>query len=239
MAGNVAQQLAPRYDNRTDILIRGKSTFADQQRINEPSFLLPPSLDGYGQQLAADNAFYKRPEGNRPGGYLLEGVKTPEDLLTQPSMMQDGRPVIITPHDAPYWLGPEECFVVSEIAFEQLTAGRSWRQLSSTRQLIEGLRNDSLGFGADVRVAIHSRMVQPFMNVVLLFLGLPLVLTRQSRNVFIAMGLCLLVVSTFSLVAIGFQYLGSIYSIRPALAAWAPLMLSVPVAVWMSGSMWQ
>ena len=82
-------------------------------------------------------------------------------------------------------------------------------------------------------------MVQPLLDLTLLFLGLPLVLTRQSRNVFIALGLCVLLTSVFTLVVIGCQHLGSIYSIRPALAAWAPLMLFVPVAAGMAGSMWE
>jgi len=239
LVGDKAQELAPRYDNQTDILFQGEATFANQQRISDPNFLLPSSLDDYGKQLAAENAFYKPPEGDRPGGYLLEGVRNPKELLVGPSLTQNGRPVIITPHDAPDWLRPDQCFVVSQLTFEQLTGGRTWRDFASTRQLIAGLENDSLGFGADVRVAVHCRMVQPLLDVTLLFLGLPLVLTRQSRNVFIAMGLCVLLTSVFMLVVIGFQHLGSIYSIRPALAAWAPLMLFVPVAAGMAGSMWE
>lgn len=239
MIGDVAQELAPRYDNRTDILIRGRATFGDRQRISKPNFLLPRSLDHYGKQLVAENAFYRPPRGNRPGGYLLESVETPKDLHARPSLTQHDRPVIITPHDAPDWLEPDQCFVVSDISFEQLASRRGWRRFASTRELIAGLHNDSLGFGADVRVAIHSRIVQPLLDVTLLFLGLPLVLTRESRNVFIAMGLCAVVVSIFMLVVIAFQYLGSIYSVRPVLAAWAPLMLFVPVAAGMAESMWR
>ena len=53
------------------------------------------------------------------------------------------------------------------------------------------MRNPSLDYGADVRVAIHGRIVKPLLDMTLLFLGLPLVVTRESRNVFIAMGLCM------------------------------------------------
>lgn len=238
MAGNVAQALAPRYDNLTDVLIRGDSTFTDQQRIKSPDFLLPPSMEHFGQQVMAENAYYQPAQAGRPGGYLMDGVTAPEDINSKPSLTKNNLPVIITPSDAPGWLKQNQCFLVSEVPFEQLAAGRAWRQFSSTRQLIDGLWNDSLGFGADVRVAIHSRMVQPFLDTVLLFLGLPLVLSRQSRNVFIAMGLCLVVVAVFSLVVIGCQYLGTIYAIRPALAAWAPMILFVPMAVATAETMW-
>ena len=72
----------------------------------------------------------------------------------------------------------------------------------------------------------------------LLFLGLPLVLTRENRNVFIAIGLCVMVGSIFVLTTIALQAFGTNYLISAAsLAAWAPLMIFVPVAVGMARSM--
>lgn len=239
LSGDVAEQLQPRYDNRTDILIRGHGTYAKWQKIDRPSFLLPPSLDYHGKQLEAKEAFWRPAEGDRPGGFLLVDVERPEKLLKESSLLLDGKPVIITPHDAPDWLKPGECFVVSEVDFEQLTGGQGWRQFSSTAELITGLRNRSLDFGADVRVAIHSRFVAPFLDVTLLFLGLPLVVSRESRNVFIAIGLCILVVSVFVLAAIAFQHLGAIYLLDPALAAWMPLLVFLPLAVGSAETMWE
>jgi lipopolysaccharide export system permease protein len=144
-----------------------------------------------------------------------------------------GEPVIITPRDAP-WLAADECFVVSDVTFEQLAGGAAWRQYSSTFELIEGLNNSSLDFGADVRVAIHSRLVQPLLDMTLLFLGLPLILSRQTRNMFLAIGLAVGVVIGFMLVVLMFQYLGSRYLISPALAAWCPLLVFIPMAVGIS-----
>ena len=87
---------------------------------------------------------------------------------------------------------------------------------------------------------IHSRIVQPLLDIVLLFLGLPLVVSRESRNVFLAIGVCMGVVTVFLLVVVGFQQLGnSVYLVGPALAAWAPLILFVPAAVGVSESMWE
>jgi lipopolysaccharide export system permease protein len=245
MAGDVGRDLTPRYDNQTDVLMRGEATYADRRRIERPDFLLPPSLDRYGKRLTAKEALYLPPEENRPGGYLFQGVEQPPGLAAQPSLTWEDprtgqvRPVVITPHDAPGWLQPDQCFVVSDVSFDQLTSGTTWREFSSTAELIRGLRNRSLDFGADVRVAVHARVVQPLMDVTLLFLGLPLVLSRENRNVFLAIGLCALVTSAFVLVAIGFQYLGSIYAISPSLAAWAPLILFTPIAVAMADAMWE
>jgi lipopolysaccharide export system permease protein len=232
------QRLQPRYDNQTDVLIRGKSAYGDRQRIEEPDFLLPEQLSTYGHKLAAENAFYKPPEGDRPGGYLLENVQQPKDLGRRASLRLGGRLTLITPHDAG-WLKSDQCFLVSDVSFEQLTDGQAFRKFSSTAQLISGLRNRSLDFGADVRVAIHARVVQPFLDVTLLFLGLPLVVSRESRNVFLAIGMGIGVVTVFLLAVIGFQHLGCIYLVDPALAAWAPLMVFAPAAVWLAESMWQ
>ena len=100
----------------------------------------------------------------------------------------------------------------------------------STPELAAGLANPSLDFGADVRVMIHSRLVQPLADVTLLFLGLPLVLRRETRNVFVAVFLCLGLTVVFMLVGMACQYLGSIVFFRPSLAAWLPLLIFVPVA---------
>jgi len=237
LVGDVGQKLAPLPDYETDILLRGKATYAADQRIEQPEFLLPGSLGGH--LLVAENALYLPPEAERPGGYLLDEVKKPEGLVAEPSLRLEGRPVIVTPPDAPGWLKPNQCFVVSGVSFEQLTGGDSWQKLSSTAELVAGLRNRSLDFGAGVRVTIHSRFVQPLLDTTLVFLGLPLVLRREQRNVFVAIGMAALLVAGFMLVVMAMRYLGTISSISPSLAAWAPLMIFVPLAVGMSDAMRQ
>jgi lipopolysaccharide export system permease protein len=103
--------------------------------------------------------------------------------------------------------------------------------LASTPTLVAGLRRPSVDFGLDAKVTIHSRIVQPFLDITLLFLGLPLVLTRESRSLFAAAGWCLLVVLIFSLFVTACQALGNRgYLLGPALSAWLPLIVFVPAA---------
>jgi lipopolysaccharide export system permease protein len=240
-SGSSPQSLGSRYDGRTDVALGGKYTYADDKRIKEPNFRMPPSLNDYGNLLTADNAYYKPADENHPGGYLFEVVRQPKNLSTQPSLPKKGDPVLITPCDAPGWLKPDQCFLVSEVDFDQLTGGKSFTQLSSVAQLIRGLRNSSLDYGASERVAIHARIVQPFLDMTLLMLGLPLIVTRESRNVFMAMGICMVVTTAFTLVVAGVQELGAIsyWFITPSLAAWIPLMIFVPLAAWLVESLWQ
>jgi lipopolysaccharide export system permease protein len=239
--GDQPQSLSPCRDNQTNVELGGKNTYSLEKRIEEPSFRLPPELREYGKQLIADNAYYVPPSRNRPGGWLLKGVREPKNLESRPSLPSGGPPVLITPHTAPDWLEPDQCFLVSDLDFDQLTGGSAFKDFASTAQLIAALRNPSIGYGADVRVAIHARIVRPLLDITLLFLGLPLVVTRESRNVFIAIGTCAAIGTAFQLVVSGFEFLGGTsYLIRsPELAAWAPLMIFVPTAVWLAESMWK
>jgi len=237
--GETARPMSPRYDDQTDIFINGQHTFANEMRIVKPEFHLPRQYADFGTRLTAEDAYYRPPEDDRPGGYLLCGVTQPDDLADQPSVADEDRLVILSPCDTP-WLEEDQCFVVSRLSFEHIEGGTAWRRYSSTGELIEALRNPALGFGPDVRVTVHSRFVQPLLDVTLLFLGLPLVLTRENRNVFLAIGLCLLLVGAFFVVVMACHSLGANYVLlSPALAAWCPLMIFLPLAVLISDTLRQ
>ncbi len=230
-------ELTPRFDNRTDILLAGVYVVRGERRIIDPAFRLPLGVGKFGSQLKAQDAYYHDPRGDRPGGYLLKGVTQPENLGEIDSLVVDDHPVVFSPKDTA-WLEDDQCFVVSNVTFEQLAAGDAWQQYSSTAELIAGLHNPSLDFAADVRVAVHARMVQPLLDVTLLLLGLPVVLARESRNVFLAAGQCVLVMAGFFIVVMACHALGG-YLFRPDLAAWFPLLVFAPLAGWTSQAFWQ
>ncbi len=238
LLGGSREQLAPRYDHWTDILLAGREARVSERQIGEPAFRLPPGLGLFGSQLLAHQAEYRPAQGERPAGYLLDQVSQPDNLSAIPSFYLEGEPLILSPHDTP-WLAADQCFVVSRITYEQLVANDAWRQFSSTAELIEGLHNPSLDFAADVRVAVHARLVQPVLDITLLLLALPVVLARESRNVFLAAGLCVLIVGVFFLVVIGCHALGNSSLLRPALAAWCPLLIFAPLARLTSQAFWQ
>ncbi len=236
--GRAEMRLDPRYDNRTDILIGGRHTLAAEQCIIQPVFRRQPDLGAFGSSLAADKAFYRPAAADRPGGYLLDGVTVPKDLSQVASFQLQGTPVVLSPGDTP-WLQAHQCFVVSDVSFAQLAAGNAWRQYSSTADLIAGLHNPSLDLAADVRVLVHSRIVQPFLDMTLLCLGLPIVLARQSRNIFVSAGTCVLVVAAFVLVILACHAAGNSYLISPDFAAWCPLLIFVPLARLSVDTLWQ
>jgi lipopolysaccharide export system permease protein len=230
LGGENGKEFDPQFDNKTDIMIRGKQTYADRQRINKASFALPPALSEYGTKLEAEDAFFLPADADHPSGYLLKGLSTPKSLDTKPSLNVNDETIIFTP-PGHAWLQHGECFVASDLTFEILASDADYRRNASLVELISGLRNPSLSTHPDTLVAIHSRVVQPVLDVILLFLGLPLILSRYSRNVFLAIGQCVAVVVGFYLIVLGSQYLGSNYLASPALAAWLPLLIFLPMAV--------
>jgi lipopolysaccharide export system permease protein len=231
-------ELTPRYDRLTDIRLAGQNVLRSERRILEPSFRLPLHTSGFGVQLTGREACYCEPSEGRPGGYLLMGVSQPGHLAEIDSLVVDGQPVILSPRDTP-WLENDQCFVVSDVTFEQLAASSLWQRYSSTAELISGLRNPSLDFAADVRVAVHARIVQPLLDIALLMLGLPVILARESRNLFFSAGLCVLIVAGFFLVILICHSLGNSFLISPALAAWCPLLIFAPLAGFASQAFWQ
>ena len=238
LGGEQEALMQSRFDYETGILLGGDKIVPAARKIIGPNFVLPRQLDQAGKQITAREGRYLPAYGDMPSGYLLTGVNSPKALLKQPALLLDGKPVIMTPIGND-WLQRDQLFIVSGVSFEFLSAGATWRDFASTREMIRELRSPSTDIGADVRVAIHTRFIQPFLDTTLLFLGLPFVVTRTNRNPFIAIGLCLAVVTVFMLVVLGCQSLGWKGWLTAPLAAWLPLIIFAPVAAAMSDSLRQ
>jgi hypothetical protein len=69
--GERANELRPRYDFQTKILLGGIRTVRSGKQITQPTFTLPIGLDQYGRQLTAEAAVYqasrRRPPRRREG----------------------------------------------------------------------------------------------------------------------------------------------------------------------------
>ncbi|MBC8355360.1 MAG: LptF/LptG family permease [Planctomycetes bacterium] len=237
--GQTARKVDAVTDNRTDILLGGRVCFVADQRIQEPTFTLHRRHGDFGRKLVAESAFYEPPIPGKPGGYRLIKVSQPEGHAELASVSLDGEPVILSPMDTD-WLDPDQLFVASDVTFSDIACGPQYRQFASTGELVDGLRNPSLDFGLRTRVTMHSRFVQPFLDVTLFVLGIPLVLTRQNRNVFVAAGMGVGIVIAYFIVMIVCQALGaSGFLMSPVLAAWAPLIILAPTAAALSQPIWE
>ncbi|MFM8284814.1 MAG: LptF/LptG family permease [Planctomycetaceae bacterium] len=238
LRGDVAQPFEARYDNRTEILYRGRSVQAGLGRLEAPSLMLPPSLGDHGTALVAAEALWCPADDDHPDGYLLRGVTEPTGIDRLPSLEQEGRTVIHT-RSGFAWLQPGECFVASDVSFEQLIGSTNWSQYSSTPELARAIANPALGVGADVPLRIHARQVQPLLDMALAVLGIPLVAGPSRRGIFVAVGWCVGLTVFFFIVVLGCHALAASYVVSPSMGAWLPAVVLVPLAAWMAQPMWE
>lgn len=229
LKGKKEVQMRPMYDQDQDILIGGRILLVDTMEIVEPVFRLDGPAAAIGSQISAGSAVFLRADENHPNGYLIVNVHSPRDLDTRPSVWVHDKPRVLTSADTP-WLGPMQCFVASDIEFDLLEGGNSWKQYASTSTLLERVWSDPRYYGEDVRVAIHARFLRPFVDFSLVLLGIPIVLIRQDRHLFWVAGASLGVIGIFMIVVMASHAIGSSGTLlTPMLAAWIPLLIFLPI----------
>ncbi|MFM9025655.1 MAG: LptF/LptG family permease [Planctomycetaceae bacterium] len=238
LRGDRPQPFDARYDHATEILFRGRAAIVDDRRIESPSLLMPPQLGDYGTQIDAAAALWRPADADHPAGWLLTGVTEPADIDRLEPLVAGSRTVVQTRATAA-WLEPRQCFVASDVGFEQMIGSTNWSQYSATPDLLRAIRNRSLGVGGDVPLRVHSRFTAPLLDMTLVLLGLPLVLGPVRRGVFIAVGLCVGTTVLFFVVVLGSQALAMQDICSPSLGAWLPLLALAPLAAWRAQPMWQ
>ena len=150
-----------------------------------------------------------------------------------------GRTMVRAPGEIPK--PPKVASYKSNITPEEINLYRSgnYVELLSTRRIDELLaRPQSYGTLALLRVK-HTRFTQPLVNIILLLLAIPTVLTREPTRLKAAAlkclaltGLCL-VVSFIGQQMAGQPPTGGIASQWPAIMAWLPILVFGPVAVFL------
>ena len=121
-SGSKPQSLGSRYDGRTDVLLGGKNSFADQQRIEEPRFSHAAARSArYGDDTDRRQRLLQaalQDAAGRSAGRILVQRRAAAEKPQRPAIAcrSEGQPVLMTPCDTP-WLKPDECFLVSDGRF--------------------------------------------------------------------------------------------------------------------------
>ena len=217
-----------KFDHRTDILIGGQHAIKSARTILNPRLHLHRPLGQFPRIIEAEVAEYIPASESQPAGYKLLNIVVPESLANYQSAKLNDDPVILTAMDEES-LADNELFLVSNFPFELLVAQNNHYKFSSTKGLIELLQNPSLDYGAHLRVQLHARIVQPVLDITLLLLGLPFVLSGRNQNLIFSIcssfgAMVLFYGLVFTCHAIG----SSGYAITPSLAAWLPLFVLIP-----------
>jgi len=109
--------------------------------------------------------------------------------------------------------------------------GGGAKQFASTSDLIWRMRNQSHYYGSELKVAVHTRFLQPLLDFTQLLIGVPMILSNRNRNLVSMILSCMLSFSAFFGISIGINTLGAHEMLlSPAAAAWAPLLIFGPYA---------
>lgn len=228
MSAGKGRSIGLMVDHATGIAIRGKEVMPIDQTIEAPEFTLPPELAVDGNRISADDGVYLQATADHPAGYLLNHVAG--DPEAGSAVSGEGETIVFRPADHD-WLGPDQAFVVADMDTLHLAFPRELSRYASLAEMIRNSRSPTSSWSNQHRVDIHWRILQPFFDMTILLIGLPLVISRGERNLFVSAGVCLLVVILMVLVVISCQSMGAARILSPpSLAAWLPLIVFVPVA---------
>lgn len=113
-----------------------------------------------------------------------------------------------------------------------LRQSKQWLGFLGLSQLADLERRGIVGEEQVARIR-HQRFTQPFLNMILLVLGIVFFLNREPRSVVVLGGKALaLSALVFITGYVGQQLVGAI-TVAPALPAWVPILLFTPVAALM------
>jgi lipopolysaccharide export system permease protein len=230
VTGEAKVAVLPELDKTSNILFEGQAMIPRSQTIIQPSFRLYGDYPGYGDLMMADEATWIDSTPDHPSGYLLSRVDRPQGIDALPSIGTADRAILLTSHDQG-WLQPGQCFVATTISPELLSKDQSSTRLSSIAELAQRVRNPAVRSSTSLKVMLHERVVRPPLDFALILLGLPLVVNRRQRNMFVMIGFAIMTVLFFFVLktlagALG----GNGYLISPAIAAWTPLLVLGPIA---------
>jgi len=218
-------------DWRSGVRLRGNYVVVSERRIDQPDVQLPIELHNAVNRLRAREATIELATETVPAGLLLRGVTHPENIDSIASVT-DGKSFGVWTCADQDWLQPGQCFVACEFDAEELAYGNQMDDFRTIPELMSDVRVPQSSFGRSDRLALHARLVKPLLDLTLVLLGLPIVLSQTDRNVFLSAGLCLLVVGIFHLTVTVSHSFGSYRVLQPAaLAAWLPLLIFAPLAV--------
>lgn len=217
-------------DHDTGVLIRGSQLEPSEERIREPIVQLPIYLNDSISRMNAEYGYLKPADRNHPAGITLHNVTKPENMMGVASMKMGEDVVVYSPKDYS-WLKPNQCFVATDITLKQLAYGQEDSGYESLQELITSAKQPSQWYSRGKSIAIHSRIMRPVLDLVLLLLGLPLIISQTNKNLLAAAGIAVAVIMAVQVTALGAQSLGSLSIIKSAaLAAWIPAIVFIPLA---------
>lgn len=221
----------PLYDRKTRIHIGGRELNLAERRLEGAEFLLPPPDIAHElTTLKAREAVWSEATDERASGWVLRDVQPPLEAIA------------LTPAGAKFVRRtdqPNEIFIVTDVSFDQLNSRTQNYRFLSSGELLRRIKNPSTGI-VSIRgqmLHFHIRLIRPLLNVIAVFVAVPLMLRRESRGLVTNMAVSAGIMGALYGVAQLLWYLGQTSLMASDLAAWSPAILCGAVGAWLSGSM--
>lgn len=229
-SGSAKHQVESFTDHSTHISIDGESVKLAERTIENAWFMLPaPSLVTELRILKAPTAKFYPAQGKRPAGWLLRDVESPNEIARL--LTDRGREVVLLK------AGKSDVFVTTSISCDDLFKRNSNFSLFSIPELVCRIRSPAMGLvSVHLNVLhLHSRLVQPLLNIIAVLIAIPLMVRRESPGIVAdsaLSGFALAVV--FGVIQVS-QVLGSNQIVPADMAAWIPVVIGGTMAAWLSG----
>jgi lipopolysaccharide export system permease protein len=202
--------------------IDGLRAIRKERLINKFYVTLPAQGQSEMKHLSADRAQYIPPMENvrYSGGWMMTGT-SPGELPAgtfDPAMIE--------------MIDPGRFFLfVRDATFDRATQGQKTQSFTATSDLNRLMERTDVGRMQSLAVTFHMRLARPIVGMLLVIMGLSIILRDQTRHVFISSGLCLIMCALFYAVVFGGKFLGNADYVSPALAAWLPLLIFLPLSI--------
>ncbi len=204
------------YDANT-VHIEGRVAFPQQKMIQYARITLPPIGNNFMEHLSCNEIYFRAPTDQEPGGWWLNGC-VPERIEGQYPYL--------------HWLEPGRYFLFTDLNYDKLTRRPNWHLYQSTWTLLSVLEQEDQCPGRPEIIAlVHSRLTKPFLQFLLVMLGIPLIVGCPERSLVIKMGLILGLFALFHGIDIVSSSLSQKEYLDAALAAWLPLICFGPLAL--------
>ena len=230
-AGSTKHHVESMTDHSTRISIDGQSVRLADRSIEQAVFVLPaPTLVTEITILEAAEAKFYPAKGSLPAGWLLRGVQ-PIPSEIERRLTDRGRELVRIRPNSPH------AFVATSVTCDQLFKRNSSFSLLSTPELIDRIRSPAMGLVSVHRLVLHlhSRLVQPLLNLIAVLIAIPLMVRRESPGLVADSALCGFVLALVFGLTQASQVLGASQVVPADLAAWIPVVLGGTIAAWLSG----
>lgn len=215
-------------DVTTGMLIRGQKLHMRENKITGVSIEMPVQWGREVSRIDANWGQIVAANEQHPEGLLLSQVTFPHNPRRMASVHVDDEIIVYAPGDF-QWLKQKQVFVSCQLNAQEIAYGNQTSQYGSVVELIRSLKKPNRRFTVGDQVAVHTRILQPILDLTLLLLGLPFVMSKAGQNIFVAAAICLLIVVAVQLTTVAAHAMGAYRMIQPTvLAAWLPVLIFAP-----------